>query len=55
MVIAGSNSRQCGARMQAVGMQLEVGSNSNVYGGVDWVAMGMSADESANLTDPAVG
>lgn len=33
---------------------MEVGSNSNVYGGVDWVAMGMSADASGNLTDPSV-
>jgi hypothetical protein len=41
--------------VQQTGVQVEVGSNSNVYGGVDWVAMGMSADTSGNLTDPEVG
>lgn len=35
------------------GRAISVGSSSNVYGGVDWVAMAMSADESANLTDPS--
>ena len=29
-----------------------VGSGANVYGGVDWVAMGMSAAEDADLRDP---
>lgn len=35
------------------GQAVSPGSGSNVYGGVDWVAMAMSADEAADLTDPA--
>ncbi len=31
-----------------------MGSNANIYGGVDWVAMAMNANETADLTDPAV-
>lgn len=31
-----------------------VGSGANVYGGVDWVAMGMAAQEDADLLDPQV-
>lgn len=34
------------------GSVLEVGSGSNVYGGVDWVSMTMSANETADLTSP---
>ncbi|KDD75838.1 hypothetical protein H632_c476p0, partial [Helicosporidium sp. ATCC 50920] len=47
----------------AAGRVLAVGSGSNVYGGVDWVASAMNADERADLTrseawsfpDPPVG
>lgn len=42
----------CG--LQVVGQEVTVGSGSNVYGGVDWVSVGMSANDSANLLDPAV-
>lgn len=31
-----------------------VGSGANVYGGVDWVAIGMSASEDADLLNPKV-
>lgn len=31
-----------------------VGSGSNIYGGVDWVAMGMSAPDTVDLCDPKV-
>ena len=41
--------------LQAIGQELTVGSNANVYGGVDWVAMAMSANETADLMDPQVG
>ncbi|KFM26921.1 hypothetical protein F751_4982 [Auxenochlorella protothecoides] len=36
----------------AKGQNVTVGSGSNVYGGVDWVAMAMSGDEGADLTLP---
>lgn len=38
----------------ARGAVVEVGSGSNVYGGVDWVSMAMSANSTSDLTDPAV-
>lgn len=31
-----------------------VGSGANVYGGVDWVAMGISAPEDLDLRNPQV-
>ena len=31
-----------------------VGSGAHVYGGVDWVAMGMSASETEDLRNPEV-
>lgn len=36
------------------GAVLAVGSGAHIYGGVDWVAMAMSADETADLTKPEV-
>jgi hypothetical protein len=37
------------------GALLAVGSGAHIYGGVDWVSMAMSADETADLTKPEVG
>ncbi len=37
------------------GATLEVGSGAHIYGGVDWVSMAMSADETQDLTQPEVG
>jgi len=34
------------------GSKLKVGSGANIYGGVDWVSMTMSADETRDLRDP---
>lgn len=36
------------------GALLAVGSGAHIYGGVDWVSMAMSADETADLTKPEV-
>ncbi|KDD75839.1 hypothetical protein H632_c476p1, partial [Helicosporidium sp. ATCC 50920] len=36
----------------AAGQSIQVGSGGNVYGGVDWVACAMNADEHADLTLP---
>ena len=32
-----------------------VGSGANVYGGVDWVSVGLSAPEQVDLRNPKVG
>lgn len=40
--------------VRCVGSSLMVGSGSHVYGGVDWVAMGMSASENDDLRNPQV-
>lgn len=37
------------------GATLKVGSGAHIYGGVDWVSMAMSADETQDLTQPEVG